>query len=576
MMGRVLLLLAFCLQAAPLSAQVLPPDFLCVRGDTLFWAPPSNTCGPFQAYLVMKATAPNGPFDTLAVITDPTQNFYFDAMAGFDEVYYFLLSAHDCPGQAQIPSDTLDNRPPEETAILSVSVQGDEVLIQWPPNPSPEVSGYIIYRVTPSGTVPIDTVFGALSYVDSTADPNAQSVGYFVNALDPCGNTSLFNLEHRTIFLEAAPSPCQQGIRLQWNPYQNWNQGIRLQEVWLSLDGEPFQLVAELPPDADTFLLDVLDDSREHCFFLRAEENLTGAASRSNVVCLQPDIVQAVRYLRWKEISTQTDNSVSLSWSWNPDAELTAFEILRSLDGVTFQGLGEQPPTLPLPSIASAEDPPGGLSGPLHYALRTRDACDTVLVWPSAATILLGGNSPAAGINQLSWSAFQVEGATPASYRLLRSENGGNFLPIATLDPSSNAYEDLLPPERSSGVSLCYRVEGRGFYLLPDGSVDSVVVRSNVFCIEQDLPFFVPNAFAPHGVNFEFKPALRFVEGFQYRMSIFDRYGRKVFETDDPQHGWNGKYEGRDLPAGGYVYRIVLTSPSGKVQEKTGVVVLLR
>ena len=30
-----------------ISAQILPPDFTCVRGDTLFWDLPVNNCGPF-------------------------------------------------------------------------------------------------------------------------------------------------------------------------------------------------------------------------------------------------------------------------------------------------------------------------------------------------------------------------------------------------------------------------------------------------------------------------------------------------------------------------------------------------
>ena len=114
-----------------------------------------------------------------------------------------------------VSSDTLDSRPPTVSPLQSATIQGSEVLLSWTPSTSPEVYAYIIYRRDPSGVIPIDTVFdGSNSYVDMNATPDVESEGYFVNALDRCGNTSIFDVEHRTAFLEGAPTQCSVDLSL--------------------------------------------------------------------------------------------------------------------------------------------------------------------------------------------------------------------------------------------------------------------------------------------------------------------------------------------------------------------------
>ena len=75
--------------------------------------------------------------------------------------------------------------------------------------------------------------------------------------------------------------------------------------------------------------------------------------------------------------------------------------------------------------------------------------------------------------------------------------------------------------------------------------------------IEPLVQFFLPNAFTPNydGKNEIYKPkGLSFGVG-AYTMGIWTRWGEKVFETNNPDEGWNGtKYNtGQDLPVGVYL-----------------------
>ncbi|MBK7963990.1 MAG: gliding motility-associated C-terminal domain-containing protein [Bacteroidetes bacterium] len=68
-----------------------------------------------------------------------------------------------------------------------------------------------------------------------------------------------------------------------------------------------------------------------------------------------------------------------------------------------------------------------------------------------------------------------------------------------------------------------------------------------------------------------------------YRFSVFDRWGAKVFSTNDPLQGWNGEVNGKAAQEGVYTYEIRVNPLStdlkpeeGKDDTKLGVFNLLR
>ena len=90
-----------------------------------------------------------------------------------------------------------------------------------------------------------------------------------------------------------------------------------------------------------------------------------------------------------------------------------------------------------------------------------------------------------------------------------------------------------------------------------------------------------PNAFRPTGgQNNEFKGASLFSAYIEYNLSVWDRWGQKVFETGDPDEGWNGRKDntGTLLPQGVYVYKANFSvDVAGDVMEQqtNGTVLLL-
>jgi gliding motility-associated-like protein len=101
--------------------------------------------------------------------------------------------------------------------------------------------------------------------------------------------------------------------------------------------------------------------------------------------------------------------------------------------------------------------------------------------------------------------------------------------------------------------------------------VDSVKIS-----VHGDL--YVPNAFTPDGdgLNDIFKATG--IDIVQFEMEIYDRWGQRVFKSEDISKGWNGSLNGNGYycPADVYQYRIVATERYGELFEMNGMVVLIR
>jgi len=74
--------------------------------------------------------------------------------------------------------------------------------------------------------------------------------------------------------------------------------------------------------------------------------------------------------------------------------------------------------------------------------------------------------------------------------------------------------------------------------------------------IRAEFAIAIPNAFSPNGdgQNDIFMPKLYGVHN--YSLRVYNRWGQQLFETNDPEQGWNGEFKGTLCTQGTYVYSI--------------------
>jgi len=111
----------------------------------------------------------------------------------------------------------------------------------------------------------------------------------------------------------------------------------------------------------------------------------------------------------------------------------------------------------------------------------------------------------------------------------------------------------------------------------PNGCTDTAI---QILDIEPVVQFFLPNAFTPNydGKNEIYKPGGLYLGVSKYNMSIYSRWGDQIFETQDPQEGWNGRRNntGQEMPVGVYMCVLQYTDARARNKELREFVTLVR
>jgi gliding motility-associated-like protein len=162
-----------------------------------------------------------------------------------------------------------------------------------------------------------------------------------------------------------------------------------------------------------------------------------------------------------------------------------------------------------------------------------------------------------------------------------------SFNPIVTFtDQSTDAIKWLWNFDTGSSSSQqnpTYTFADTGTHIIkllvthPSGCTDSI---THILDIEPRFTYFLPNAFTPNfdDLNDGFRGKGIFTYMSSFNMTIWNRWGEKVFETTDPNKAWNGQKNntGAKLPIGSYVYLVKITDARNKQYEYKGFATIIK
>jgi gliding motility-associated-like protein len=185
--------------------------------------------------------------------------------------------------------------------------------------------------------------------------------------------------------------------------------------------------------------------------------------------------------------------------------------------------------------------------------------------YTTSAEATLEVQTPIAGVTMPSMSTYKGK-ITPLAVRTIPGYTY-RWNPSRGIDkPDSAAVNFDLSSTQQYAVNL----------ISSGGCVtnDSLLVR--VFD-DKLQNIFVPRSFTPNndGINDNLYPYLSGIKEFKY-FKVYNRFGKMVFETTNPDMGWNGSFNGTQQPMGIYLWFSIGTTLDGTLVENKGQTLLIR
>lgn len=165
-------------------------------------------------------------------------------------------------------------------------------------------------------------------------------------------------------------------------------------------------------------------------------------------------------------------------------------------------------------------------------------------------------------------------------------EKASIFHPFFTIRDTSNQFRtETFVPGRGyleDIDSVRFKIQDTGYFNVVHvtyngfGCTDTIIQNLRVIA---PLRFYVPNAFTPNGdgLNETFDVSILGVN--EYYIKIYDRWGKRLFESNNQEYSWNGKLanSGGDVPIGYYWYLLrVIESETGVEHRQEGTIALMR
>ncbi|QQS30239.1 MAG: gliding motility-associated C-terminal domain-containing protein [Sphingobacteriales bacterium] len=591
-------ILFWCILAMYLSIpaylQAQPtPTLNCVNvqlsGNILLtWTPGTvgvNCGATFSSYNIYVSNSASGPFTLLDSVNDPLQTTYTDVASNPVTTLFYYIETQ-CGVAVSSPSQIVDTQPPIAPFITVVSVlDGNTAQLNWLPSVSPETVGYIIYRADVNGNfIPIDTIFNpaASFYQDVIAQTDSQPESYKIAAFDACSNVTPGadnGIPHTTVHLTASGTPCTNEVTINWTKYEGWgNELTGYSIILVDENNVAISTIAEVDTVTTSFDYVFPNNETDACFRIVAHHSNNIDISNSNFICTNIEIPQSADFICLVNATVGPNDSILMTWNIDTSIPLNQIKIRRTLgDSTALSFYNDYPLPDPVTSVmtyADANTEPHRFS--YTYQIEQVNNCNQSVYSGIVKTIRLRGRDQFNLSNGLDWTPFYLTNATLLNYNIYRSIIGQNdFSLLATVNPDVLEHEDPLTNAEDI-PGFCYYIEAVYQIACPDGFADVLSSLSNVICINQTPRIFVPNAFAPNGINNIFKPVILYPNEDDYLMQIMNRWGEIMFTTTNTEEGWDGYFKGQLAPQGIYTYYIRMKTPIGLTLERKGTLMLVR
>lgn len=524
------------------------------------------------------------------VLLDSTQSLsYVDSISVCNSQVNYRIEIGDSIGCISVSNIDgaifQDQNIPNVPILDSVSVSGtNTALIGWQPSSSPDVIAYVVYQYLNGIWTAIDTVWGIgnTSYENLISNCGIQTENYVVAALDSCGNISTFSSLQNSLFVTTSFNICNATTTLNWNRFINMPGGLGGYSIYVSDNGGPFLLLGTTPANDTNFVHNGLTQFHTYCYYVVAYNTTATISASSEQTCVFANVPQQPVFNYLRVATVAGTNQVNLKAYVDVSADVVRYDIYRadSLLGA-WSFLGSTLANPPNSVVLYTDYTPETNRQSYCYKMIAVDSCGVDAMTSNIGrTIYLEAISNDEITNTLFWNDYDQWLGGVMQYKIYRSVDGVPDVNALATVPFTNAGNNVYTDDVNLYINyigkFSYQIEGvegpGNIYSFADTSY------SNIAEVIQKPLVYVPNAFSPNGngLNDLFMPSVGFVDVEDYHFAVYDRWGEKLFETQDSFEGWDGRYKGHKCEGGVYVWLLTFKTASGQFIDQKGTFTLVR
>ncbi len=451
-----------------------------------------------------------------------------------------------------------DTIPPVNNDIRYVSVIGPtSVRIAWNNASAIQFDRYRLSRDAGSGFTVLHTsnTIGDTAYTDVTASTLTQSYSFALDVLDVCNKSSAPGAIHSSIYLQASSS-APGLIQLTWNPYTGWTGGVQEYRIYRAagLTAVP-SFLTTVPGNSTTFSDPNLCEG-DYCYIVEAIMTGGTFTSFSNRACAVAQSSASTTPIDLSNVTVDYGaNNIVVNWGTTTNPA-NNYVIDRQQDNqpwvsnyqVITGGTTNTYRDLNVDVMASS----------YSYRVRYTDTCGNVNTNSNIGKSILLNAQVEKVFNRdinLSWTRYSDWGTGGvAQYDVYQRNNTTGVLSLIGSSTDTSFVDTSALRFGISFDGFCYLVIAR-----KSGGTVSDSSASNISCTLFPSTMYLPTAFTPGGkdnLNNTYRAVGMSLGAFN--MKIFDRFGNLVFESTDPNEGWNGQVNntGGECPQG--MYQVVV------------------
>ncbi len=482
-------------------------------------------------------------------------------------IIYLLVQIFIVSAMAQ---DNLPEKP--ILNYVTVDTSDQNIILNWDPVTTSDILYYKIYSVEISGQsivgTYIDSVFAGVNSYKHIITSH-ESLMYTVTAVDSIGESLLGNDYHQAVKVNISYDSCSQEMNLEWNSYVGWKGNLNGYRVFCKEEGGDFNIIALLDTASHSYAHIGIKENSNYEYLIRAFDN-QGRSSFSNRRSYFTRMPAPPAYINLDYVSVLDDQNVEISFTADLSGEINDFRVLKATsseasftDWTTILDVAQSPYIL--------NDKVATRGVQIYYRIDAINSCLSSVSSSNIGTNIVLRGEIDVKVAKLNWNPYKEFSGSLEAYYIYRMNSTNEYELIHSVSSEYNTFiEDL--SQLGHGImkgEVSYQVVAKEANDNPYGVAG--LSRSNELTLNIESKLFVPTAFSPNGeMNKKFVPVMDFIPS-AYRMLIYDRTGKILYQTSDPFDGWDGTLYGSTMARRGvYIYHIEYTSYSGVRKVLTG------